>query len=259
MSEEGSVDLERREDVAFVTLNRPSTLNAITMPMYRRLGAICTRFSDDPSLRVVVVRGAGGKALSSGTDIGVLASFESAEDGIAYESDMDRYLGLLASVPVPTLAAIEGLAVGGGLNVAVACDIRIATDDARFGAPVGRTLGSCMSMRNVAALCAVFGVPRVKRMLMLGQTLGTEEVLQTGFLARTAPRETFDAVLGETIEMLRANAPITQRVTKAEIARLSPVSFPNGDDLIAACYGSDDFRNAVEAFFDKRKPVWQGK
>jgi enoyl-CoA hydratase len=259
MSKEGSVDLERRGEVAYVTLNRPPALNAITMAMYRQLGSICAQAGNDASVRVMVVRGAGGKAFSSGTDIGVLAGFSSAEDGLAYERDMDRYLGLLASVPIPTLAAIEGLAVGGGLNIAVACDIRIATDDARFGAPVGRTLGSCMSMRNVAALCAVFGVPRVKRMLMLGQTLGAEEVLQTGFLARTAPRAEFEAALGETIDALRANAPLTQRVTKAEIARLSPVSFPDGDDLIGACYGSDDFRNAVEAFFQKRKPVWRGK
>ena len=211
MSAIGTVDCRYDGEIAHVTLNRPQALNALTMEMYGALGAICERLADGEEQRVVVFRGAGGRAFSAGTDIGVLAEFTSAADGLAYERSMDHYLDLVASIPVPTVAIIEGLAVGGGLNIAAACDIRVATDDSRFGAPIARTLGSCLSMRNFAGLLSAFGGSRAKRMLMLGELLDAEEALASGFLARIASRPDFEAAVDELIGTLLANAPITQR------------------------------------------------
>jgi len=257
----GSVDLERDGQIARVTINRPTALNSMTMEMYEALGDICARVSDgdEPDVRVVVFRGAGGRCFSSGTDIGVLAAFQTAEDGIAYEQQMDHFLGAIAAIPVPTVAVVDRLAVGGGLNIAAACDIRIASDDARFGTPMARTLGTCLSMRNYANLLSAFGVSRAKRMLMLAETIDAHEALACAFLTRIAPAEELDAVADEIVGTLLASSPITQRVSKAAIARLGRAGHPDGDDLVAAAYGSEDFRGAVEAFFAKRKPVWNGK
>ncbi len=259
MTKPGRIRLDREGHVAMVTLDRPGAHNALTLEMYEQLGDICDGFAADADLRAVIFRGAGGRAFSAGTDIAVLSAFATAADGIAYERSMDGYLDRVAAVPVPTVAVVEGLAVGGGLNIAAACDIRMATKDARFGVPIARTLGGCLSMSNFAVLVDTFGSGRARRMLMLGDLLGAEEALACGFLARVADRGDLDTAVNEVTETLVANAPITQRVSKAALARLRRTTVPDGDDLIAACYGSDDFGEGVRSFFDKRRPTWRGK
>lgn len=256
----GAVRLSTTHDgaVARILFDRPEARNALTYAMYGELAQICRDLADQIGLRLVVLRGAGGRAFCSGTDIAELRRFDAAEDGLAYEAAMDAYLDLIARLPVPTLAAIDGLAVGGGLNISAACDLRVATPDAQFGAPIARMLGGCLSMRNFAGLAETFGVGRAKRMLMLGDLLSAEEALECGFLARIFPRDAFDAELEALIDTALANAPITQAVSKEAMARLQRRDRPDGEDLIAACYGSADFREGVAAFFEKRKPAWTG-
>src|SRR4030088_1374752 len=172
---DGEVRYSRDGEVATVIFDRPTARNAMTWRMYEQLGQACARICGEEGLRVAVFRGAGGKAFIAGTDIAQFQAFGSGEDGIAYEAKMEGYIGGVEGLPVPTLAVIEGFAIGGGLAIAAACDLRIATPGSRFGVPIARTLGNCLSIANYARLVAGLGASRTKKVLLLAANLSAEE------------------------------------------------------------------------------------
>ncbi|UYQ73094.1 enoyl-CoA hydratase/isomerase family protein [Pelagibacterium flavum] len=253
----GTVRLDIVGSVARVTFDRPEARNAMTWAMYEQLEAACDRIAAEPALRCAILRGAGGKAFVAGTDIAQFTAFTGAEDGIRYEDAMEPILSKLAGLPVPTLAVVEGWAVGGGLALASLCDLRIATDDARFGLPIARTLGNCLSMRNVARLNALLGPARIKRIVMLAEMLGAEELKACGYLADVASRETLDEKVSALVEKILSHAPLTLRVTKQALLRLEG-EMPADRDLIETCYGSNDFKLGVAGFGTKTVPDWTG-
>jgi enoyl-CoA hydratase len=258
MSEQGQVLYERRGAVGCVTFDRPAARNAMTWTMYEQMADACARMQRDGEVRAAVFRGAGGKAFVAGTDIAQFTAFRSGEDGIAYEQKVAAYLAAVEELRVPTLAVIEGWCVGGGLAIAAVCDLRIATPESRFGVPIARTLGNCLSAANLALLVAGFGVTAVKRMLLLAEMLTAAEAHAAGFLTEVAPAEGIAARADEMCQRLCGNAPITMRVTKESLRRLRHAALPDDADLIRACYGSADFRTGVEAFVAKAAPPWKG-
>jgi enoyl-CoA hydratase/carnithine racemase len=257
--DDGAVRYEREGAVARVTFDRPAARNAMTWAMYEQLAAACGKVAAEPDVRVAVFRGAGGRAFVAGTDIAQFREFRTGEDGMAYERRIAGYLAALEQLPVPTLAVIEGWAIGGGLAIACACDLRIATPETRFGVPIARTLGNCLSVENHALVVAAFGASRAKKMLMLAENLTAEDALSTGFLSEIVPPGELDARVEALCERLAGNAPITMRVTKESIRRVLHAGLPAGDDLIRECYASADFREGVEAFVAKRQPRWTGR
>lgn len=256
---EGRVRLERSGAVATVWFDRPEAHNALTHTMYAEFTATCEKLAGDAGLRLAVFRGVGGKAFVAGTDIAGFLDFTGPEDGIAYEREMERHLGALFAIEAPTLAVIEGYAVGGGLNIAAGCDLRIATTTSRFGTPIAKTIGNCLSMPNYARLVAGFGESRAKRMLLLGDLLDAGEAVDSGFLARLAAPGEIDTVLAAVTAQILANAPLTLAVSKEAIRRIQARDIPDGDDLIRRIYGSADFKAGVKAFTTKTKPEWRGQ
>jgi enoyl-CoA hydratase len=256
---DGEVRYVREGAVAKVIFDRPAARNAMTWRMYEQLGEACARIRSDSAVRVAVFRGAGGKAFIAGTDIAQFQTFTSGEDGIAYEEKMEGYIGGVEALPVPTLAVVEGWAIGGGLAIAAACDLRIATPASRFGIPIARTLGNCLSVVNYARLIAAIGVSRAKRILLSAENLTAEEALAGGFLTEIASETDIDRRTAEICDRLARNAPITMRVSKEAIRRIVHAGLPAGDDLVRECYGSDDFRHGVRAFVEKREPQWTGR
>lgn len=255
----GAVHLRVDGAIASVTFDRPEARNAMTWAMYEALAATCERLRDDATVRVVRFRGAGGEAFVAGTDIAQFQAFASGEDGVAYERRIDAAIALLASLPMPTVAIVEGWAIGGGLAIATACDIRIATPGTRFGVPIARTLGNCLSIASVARLVAAFGRPRVQRLLLAAELLSAEEARQAGYLAEVVAPAELDAAADRWCGKLAALAPVTQSVSKQALERLLVHELPAAEDLIRRCYGSADFREGVQAFVGKRPPAWQGR
>lgn len=259
---QGTVHLTIEGGIAAIVFDRPQARNAMTWAMYEQLAAICERLQDEPGVRVATLRGRGGEAFVAGTDIEQFKAFREGEgggeDGVNYERRIDHGIALIERLPMPTLAIVEGWAVGGGLAMATACDFRIATPNARFGVPIAKTLGNCLSIANLARLQAVFGAPRVKRMLLLAEMLGSEEALACGFLLQVAKSDEIDATAARLCERLAALAPVTQSVVKEGLRRLVTHDLPNGEDLVHRAYASRDFREGVEAFVAKRSPVWGG-
>ena len=257
MSDPGEVRYRRDGDVAHIVFDRPAARNAMTWGMYEGLAAACRQAAAD-GVRVAVLRGAGGKAFIAGTDIAQFQSFQGGEDGVDYERKVARYLGCVESLPMPTLAVIEGWAIGGGLAIAAVCDLRVATPGTRFGVPIARTVGNCLAIENIALLNAVFGISRVKKMLLLAENLTTEEALASGFLAEVVAPEGLEARIADLCARLAGNAPITLRVTKEAIRRLLQAGMPAGEDLVRETYASRDFKEGVAAFVAKRPPTWSG-
>jgi enoyl-CoA hydratase len=255
---DGEVRYARNGAVATVIFDRPTARNAMTWRMYEQLGDACARMQQETGLRAAVLRGAGGQAFIAGTDIAQFHAFRGGEDGVAYENRLESYLAAIEAVPIPTLAVIEGFAIGGGLAIATACDLRIATPDARFGVPIARTLGNCLSVANYARLAAAVGVSRAKRMLLLAEYLSADEALAAGYIMEIVDAGEMDRRLGEITERLSQHAPLTMRVSKEAIRRIIHAGLPDGDDLSRACYGSEDFRIGMRAFMDKRAPQWTG-
>ncbi len=250
---------EIRDGIAHVTFDHVAARNAMTVGMYQGLKNICQDLAQNPKVRLAIFRGAGGKSFVSGSDIAQFFDFKTGADGIRYEEGIDDYLTPLATLPIPTIAVIDGMAVGGGIAIASCCDFRIATHDARFGVPIAKTLGNCLSPGNVAWLVAHLGVNIVKRMLLLAEMIPASELQQQGYLLSTHTPEDLAQVSQDLAERLMKLAPITQKVSKLTLARLMKNNLPDCSDLIAECYGSADFHHGVTAFMEGKPPVWSGK
>ena len=256
---EGRVTLTREGSVARVVFDRPEARNAMTWGMYAQLSDICGTLRVDASVRLVTFRGAGNAAFVAGTDIEQFTAFQTGEDGIAYEQKIEACVSAFEMLPMPTVAIVEGWAVGGGLILAAACDFRIGSTCARFGVPIAKTLGNCLSIANLARLVAAFGMARVRRMLLLAEILVAEEALAAGFLGQVCAPGDIDVAADALCCRLLALAPVTQSVTKEGLRRLIASGLPDDHDLIRRCYGSDDFHEGVRAFVAKQSPVWTGR
>jgi enoyl-CoA hydratase/carnithine racemase len=259
MSNEGTVHLDITGGVASVTFDRPEARNAMTWAMYERLRAICEQLRDDATVRAVRFQGAGGEAFVAGTDIAQFQDFTSGEDGIQYERRIDATMGLLAGLPMPTVAVVQGWCIGGGLAIASTCDFRIAATGSKFGVPIARTLGNCLSMANVAGLVAAFGRPRVQRLLLLADMVGADEAQACGYVLEVLAPDAIEAAAQKLCKKLASLAPVTQQVSKEALNRLLRHDLPDAEDLIRRTYGSEDFREGVRAFVAKRPPAWQGR
>jgi enoyl-CoA hydratase/carnithine racemase len=247
--------------IATLTFNRPEARNAMTWDMYQALVDACDRVEGDSSIRVLILKGAGGKAFVAGTDISQFTDFRTAEDGIKYEARIDQVLDRLERVSKATIAEVQGVAAGGGCGIALTCDLRVATPDSSFGIPVARTLGNCLSGATYSRLMDMLGPGVVKDMLLTGRFIPGAEALALGIVNRLEPAETIDAAVRDYAMRIAANAPLTITATKEMIRRLMAARrLRTGDDhdIVTMCYTSRDFREGIDAFLAKRPPKWTG-
>ncbi|WP_145145835.1 enoyl-CoA hydratase/isomerase family protein [Roseomonas gilardii] len=254
----GKVSFHAESGIAYLVFERPSARNAMTWEMYEQLSECLLRIQEDRTLRLAVLRGAGGSAFIAGTDIAQFTEFTSGADGVAYETRIDSYIAALEAVRVPTIAVVEGMAVGGGLAIANACDLRIATNGAHFGVPIARTLGNCLSIANIRRLIGTLGPSIVRRMLLSAELFRAEDLGPLGYLAAVVTPEELERTVQDICSGLLGHAPITISVTREMIRRLSQDPHAVADDLIRQCYGSEDFQSGVSAFLTKSKPQWRG-
>lgn len=258
-SNQGAVRFDVDGVRANIWFDRPKQRNAMTWAMYDGLAQACEEITQREEVRVAVLRGVGGKAFIAGTDIEQFQSFNDGTDGIDYEARIGEYVAAVANLTIPTIAAVEGWAVGGGMAIATVCDFRVATAGARFGVPIARTLGNCLSAGNLRALMATLGLPLVKRMLLLAEMIPAEQLTSNGYVEAVTSADEFDATIDQLVERLAGHAPVTMAVTKATLARLLEAVAAEDQDLVESAYGSADFHEGVAAFVAKRAPQWQGK
>jgi enoyl-CoA hydratase/carnithine racemase len=254
-------ELEVTQDgpVLTVLFNRPEARNAMTYAMYDGLEQACVRADEDDSVRVMVLRGAGGRAFVAGTDISQFLEFTSGEDGITYEARIEQVTNRLEDVGVPTVAAVEGACVGGGLILAAACDLRVATTSSRFGVPVARTLGNCLSMNTYSLLVAHLGPARTLDMLLRARLLSAPDAAAAGFVSEVCPDGELDAAVEQLVTPLLGHAPLSMRAAKRAVARLRRANVPYGDDLVREVFGSADFTAGVSAFVNREQVSWTGR
>ncbi len=258
ISSAGEVRLVIDDDVATITFDRQQARNALTWSMYQQLAEATASITANEDVRVAVLRGAGGKAFVAGTDIEQFRSFSDGADGVRYEAEIAAPINALAALPVPTVAVVEGWAVGAGMAIASVCDFRICSPGARFGVPVARTLGNCLSAANLSVLVDMLGHALVKRMMLLAELIPAEQLTACGYITTIAPAAQLDQATTDLCQQLASHAPVTMAVTKQALARIAQANLVPDQDLVERAYGSADFHEGVDAFVNKRAPLWRG-
>ena len=228
----------------------------MTWLMYQGLADACVSVDNNPELRVLVLRGAGGKAFVAGTDIAQFRGF-TGDDGVDYEARIDEVLGTLAAVKKPVVAIIDGHCVGGGLGIASCADVRVGAPHASFSVPIAKTLGNTLSANTLRRLIRVFGEARVTSMLLTSRRIEAQEASSSGFLTEVA--DDLDNAAERIIDNISNAAPLTIWSIKENIRRLNADESLEDADIIAEVYGSDDFARAVEAFLTKQSMKWRGR
>lgn len=255
------IRVERDGFIATVELNRPDKFNALTKPMWQRLGEVIEQLSTEGQVRCIVLRGAGDKSFSPGNDI---SEFENERSNIdqarAYGAIMNRTLGAFRDCPIPLVALIKGVCVGGGLEIAAVCDLRICGESSRFGVPI-RRLGLVMAPTELQALVDLVGRATALEILLEGQVFGADEAFTKGLVNRIVPDKDVEQATYSTAERIAEGAPLVARWHKKFIARLAdptPLSAEEIDEGYA-CYDTEDFRIGYQSFLKKTKPGFIGR
>ena len=248
--------------IGVVTINRPEARNALLLPMYARIAEICRDARVGGPVKAIVIRGAGGKAFASGTDISEFRDFTTAGQGVAYEEKFAEHLDAIERCQVPTIAALAGACTGGGAAIAACCDIRLASADLRFGFPIARTLGNALGAGILARVAAQIGLSRAKDLLFQARLMGAEEALRIGFVTEVLPTaDALEARAREVAATVASHAPVTLAACKEIMRRITEAGLVGVQDrdMVAWAYGSADFREGRDAFLAKRAPKWTGK
>jgi enoyl-CoA hydratase len=256
---EAELLFENRDGIGWITFNRPQARNSLTFSMYERLAEICENAGRDRTVKVLILTGAGDKAFASGTDINQFRAFKAPQDAIDYEVKIDRVLGTLERCRVPMIAAVNGVCAGGGAGIAACCDLRIGTRTAKFGFPIARTLGNCLSASNIGRLSGLIGATRLKEILFTARLIEAEEAQRIGLLNEVVDGAAeLERRADELARLIASHAPLTLRATKQTLYRMQPKTCED-EDLILMCYQSRDFQEGMDAFLNKRPPQWTGE
>jgi len=253
---------EKSDGVGWLTFNNPERRNALSLEMWQRIDAVLADFDEDPSIRVAVVRGAGGKAFVSGADI---SQFEdqrkSAEQAEIYERVSRVGRQRLESFSKPLIAMIQGFCVGGGVSVAASADIRVASEDSQFAVPAAR-LGIGYPYESVTKLVALVGPSVTKQMLFTARRLNAQEALRVGLVNNVVAADRLEAEVRQLAQEIAENAPLTIRAVKYAVEQAT--RDPDARDMagvearVRACFDSADYADGRQAFMEKRKPVFTG-
>ncbi len=256
-----TVDLSTAGDIATLTLNNPDKLNAIDLAMWRELAAHMASLSADPAVRCVVIRGAGADAFAAGGDLEEFVTGRATlAQALHYHGQVAAALNAIADCPHPTVALIQGACIGGGLEIAGVCDLRIASDNARFGAPINK-LGFSMYPGEMEGLLKLAGAAVIKEILLEGRILSAAEAYAKGLVTRVVPAAQLDDEAYATARRIAAGAPLVAGWHKQWIRRLQD-GRPLSDDEKAASFAfldTEDYREGLAAFLEKRKPVFKAR
>ena len=251
------------DNIGHIILNRPKRRNALTFDMYKQIGDICTTAGtnkDKDKVKVLILSGSGNAAFAAGTDISLFKNFKGAKDGLEYEKNMEIVLKQIETCKVPTIAALNGFVTGGGAGIAASCSIRIGSEDLKVGVPIARTLGNCLAIGTLRRFVDLVGYSRTRYILLTAQLIDSHEASAAGFISERLTDK--DAVIRRAYQMAKSIsgfAPLTLKASIKSLNRLQAASeLPKDKDIIEMCYGSKDFKEGRLAFFEKRKPNWQG-
>ncbi len=264
ISDENELLFHAENGIGTITLNRPHRRNALSFGMYARIKQICAvagRQDDPHQLRVIIFQGGGDMAFAAGTDISQFKDFTRREDAIEYEQMIEQVLHEIEHCEVPTIAALNGFVTGGGAAIAAACAIRIGSASIRVGVPIAKTLGNCLAIANLRRFIALIGEARTTHILLTAQLISAQDALLAGFITELCDdQEHVEKRALEIAQSITQSAPLTIKATLMGIRRLREATqLPADHDLITMCFGSDDFKEGVSAFFEKRPANWTGK
>ena len=254
------INIEHLSGITHIIFNRPQARNALTFEMYDKIQDVCTEANTNGGIRAIVFAGADASAFAAGTDISLLRSIVSGKDGINYEERIEHVVGAVERCRVPTIAAIAGACTGGGAALATACDLRIGAANMKFGYPMARTLGNCLSLANCARLSSLIGPGRFKDLLFTARLMGPEEAYAAGLIREIVdePEEVLSRA-HHLADLIVQHAPLTIRAVKEALLRMSAQLHSVGfSDVIEQCYDSEDFRLGVDSFMKKETPNWSG-
>lgn len=255
-----TVLIERQDALAIVTLSNPGKMNALTLSMWQDLHDVMLDLSADDSLRCVILRGAGEQAFAAGADVGEFPSVRAnATQAHAYAEVTSKAMRAVAECPHPVVAMIHGVCVGGGLEIAALCDLRICGASSRFGAPVGK-LGLVMSYDEMAGLVALAGRSTTLEILLEGRILDAADAYVKNLVTRVVADDAVEAQTLATARRISTGAPLVARWHRQAARQLEAKIAPSVEQIQASyfCYDTEDFQIGLSAFIEKARPQFKG-